>query len=96
MIADVGIPGRFVTTWKENGTLDILRQNAYEVWREYIIQAASDHDVHVVHTYEAVNGPNGDVDPQAYLQSDGVHFNEEGHLLLADIHRKMWLDDSNQ
>jgi lysophospholipase L1-like esterase len=96
MIADIGIPGRFVTTWKENGTLDILRQNAYEVWREYIIQAASDHNVNVVHTYEAVNGPNGDQDRQEYLQSDGVHFNEEGHLLLADIHRKMWLDDSNQ
>ena len=95
LIADVGIPGRFVAKWKEYGTLDLLKREAYEVWRDYIIQSASEHKVHVVHTYEVINGPNVDQESQEYSQSDGLHFNKQGHELLADIHRKMWSEDSS-
>ena len=90
LIADVGIPSLFIARWKEYGTLDVLKRHAYEVWRDYIIQAASKHNVHVVHTYEALNGPNGDQEmPPEYMQSDGLHFNEHGHRRIADIHRKV-------
>lgn len=90
LIADVGIPSFFVARWKEYGTLDVLKRHAYEVWRDYIIQAAGKHKVHVVYVYEVVNGPNGDQEaPPEYMQSDGLHFNERGHKLLADIHRKV-------
>jgi lysophospholipase L1-like esterase len=96
LIADVGIPSRFVARWKAYGTLDLLKRQAYEVWRDYIVKSAGDHKVHVVHTYEVINGPNGDQEtPSAYLQSDGLHFNEQGHKLLADIHHKIGSEDSS-
>ncbi|MEE9165977.1 MAG: SGNH/GDSL hydrolase family protein [Candidatus Neomarinimicrobiota bacterium] len=90
LIADVGIPSLFVARWKEYGTLDVLKRDAYEVWREYIIQAARKYQVHVVNTYEVLNGPNGDQEtPPQYMQSDGLHFNEQGHKLIADLHRRV-------
>ncbi|HCB49207.1 MAG TPA: hypothetical protein DEP47_06735 [Chloroflexi bacterium] len=90
LIADVGIPSLFVARWKEYGTLDLLKRQAYEVWRDYIIQAASKHKVHVAHTYEIVNGRNGNQEmPPEFMQSDGLHFNEEGHNLIADVHCKV-------
>lgn len=96
LIADVGIPQRLTTRWKEDGTMDVLKRQAYEVWCDYIIQSANKHKVHVVHTYEVINGPNGDQDvPSEYLQSDGLHFNEQGHKLLADIHRQIGSEDAS-
>ena len=90
LIADVGIPSLFIARWKEYGTLDVLKREAYEVWCDYIILAASKYNVHVVHTYEVLNGPNGDQEmPPEYMQSDGLHFNDRGHKLIADIHRKV-------
>lgn len=90
LIADVGIPSFFVAMWKEGGTLDVLKRNAYEVWREYLIQAAHKHGIHIVSTYEMLNGPNGDREmPPEYMQSDGLHFNEKGHKLIADLHRNV-------
>ena len=96
LIADVGIPNRFLARWNEYGTLATLKIHAYEVWRDYIIQAAGDHKVHVVNTYEVINGPNGDheIDPE-YLQSDGLHFSEEGHELLAETHFKLCSEEAS-
>jgi lysophospholipase L1-like esterase len=96
LIADVGIPPLFVARWKEYGTLDLLKRQAYEVWRDYIIQATSKHKVHVVYTYEVINSPNGDQEiPPEYMQSDGLHFNKQGHKLLADIHRNIGYEYSS-
>jgi lysophospholipase L1-like esterase len=90
LIADAGIPRILVESWTEDGTFDILQEHAYEVWREYILQAASNHHAVVVHTYETLNGPNGDrAMPTEYMQSDGVHFNDAGHILIADMHRQV-------
>jgi lysophospholipase L1-like esterase len=90
LIADVGIPPLFVARWKEDGTFDELQQHAYEVWREYIVQAAGRHRVHLVNTYEVLNGPSGDQEMSPdYVQSDGLHLNEQGHRLLADRHRQV-------
>lgn len=90
LIADVGIPSLFVKRCKEYGILEIWKQHAYEVWRDYIIQAARKHNVHIVHTYEVINGQNGDQEmPSKYMQSDGLHFNKQGHKLIAVIHREM-------
>jgi lysophospholipase L1-like esterase len=90
LIADVGIPGLFVERWKEYGILDLLKRHAYEVWRDYIIQAASKHKVHVVGTYEVINGPNGDQTlPPEFSKPDGLHFSVEGHRLIANLHREV-------
>jgi lysophospholipase L1-like esterase len=96
LIADVGIPSLFVARWKEYGTLDLLKQHAYEVWRDYIIQAASKHKVHVAHTSEVVSAGNGNQEMRSkYMQSDGLHFNDEGHKLIADLHRKVGYEYSS-
>ena len=90
LIADVGIPPLFVARWKEDRTFNDQRQHANEVWREYIVQAASRHGVLVVNTYEVLNGLNGDQEMSPdYVQSDSLHLNEQGHRLLADRHRQV-------
>ncbi|TFF94265.1 SGNH/GDSL hydrolase family protein [Candidatus Thorarchaeota archaeon] len=90
LIADVGIPALFVRTYKEYGVFDEFKKHAYESWREYIIQSAGKYEVFVVHTSEVVNDPNHDqqMAPE-YMQADGIHFNEAGHKLIAQIHREI-------
>jgi hypothetical protein len=95
LIADVGIPSLFLTSWKEHGALDVLKVHAYEVWRDYILEAAGRHHVYVVYTYEELNDPNGDQEmPSEYMQSDGLHFNEHGHRRIAEFHRKVGYETS--
>ena len=90
IIADIGIPPLFVKKWKEFGSFDLWYKQAYEVWRKYIIQAAKKHNANVVPTHKVVNDPQkGDILPNKYVQSDGLHFNELGHKLIADAHRKI-------
>lgn len=88
LIADVGIPSLLVRRWKEYGTFKQWNRLAYQVWREYIIQAANKHSIYVVHTHEIINSPDGNqAMPTEYMQSDGLHFNEEGHKIIAKAHR---------
>jgi hypothetical protein len=90
LIADTGIPVRFVEAWKEDATFDVMQEHAYEVWREYILQAAGKHGARVANTYEAINGADGDRPlPPEYWQSDRVHFSQQGHELIADLHREL-------
>jgi hypothetical protein len=60
-------------------------------WRIlHIAKVAKENDIQVVHTYRAINGPNGDQGPPSeILQTDGLHFNSKGHNLLADLHRQV-------
>lgn len=85
-IADTGIP--FVSQWLQDGTLDELKGPAYEEWRGHLIEAAENHGIHVVYTYQVINGPDGDQTlPPEYSLPDGLHFSVEGHQLIADLHR---------
>lgn len=87
-IADVGNP--FVARWKHQGTFEDLKRPCFEDWRDYIVQAASEHNIPVVHSYLVLNGPDGDEDPadKGLEQADGVHLNDAGHALIADLHRE--------
>lgn len=89
LIADVGNP--LASQWKELGLLDELKGPVMEDWINHIAQAAEKNNLYVVHTYRVINGPNGDNEgaPPDISQADGVHFNEEGHRLLADLHREV-------
>lgn len=90
LAAEMGIPPPISAAWREDGTFHLLKGPAYEVWREHLIQAANRHGIHVVATYETLNGPNGDREmPPEYLQSDRTHFNERGHRLVADLYRSV-------
>jgi hypothetical protein len=85
-IADVGIP--FVNTWTYHGWFDTLKGPCYETWREHLVEAAEERGITVVYTYQVLNGPDGDRPMDDELtQSDGHHFNEEGHRLIARLHR---------
>lgn len=86
-IADVGIP--FVATWKYHGWFEMLQGPCYEAWREHLIEAAEQRGITVVYTYHVLNGPSGDETIEGIHQSDGFHFNEEGHRLVARLHREV-------
>ena len=88
-IADVGNP--FVGVWKEQGCFDDLKGPCFEAWREHIVESAEQRGVTVVYTYHVLNGPNGDesLTERGLTQADGVHFNKEGHRLLARLHSEI-------
>ena len=86
-VADVGIP--FIATWQYYGWFETLQRPCYEVWREYLIEAAEQRGMAVVYTYHVLNGPNGDGKMEGIYQNDGIHFNEEGHRLIARLHQEV-------
>lgn len=86
-IADVGIP--FVDTWKHRGWFETLQGPCYEAWRDHLVEAAEKRGITVVYTYRVLNGPNGDEKLEGIYQSDGIHFNAEGHQLVARLHREV-------
>lgn len=80
----------FVGEWKEAGVYQKFKRPAFQDWSEAIVQIASNHNVPVVHTYVALNGEDGDDEIAAkYLWDDGIHFNADGHILIADLHRDL-------
>jgi lysophospholipase L1-like esterase len=86
LVADVGIP--FVKRWTYHGWFETLQRPCYEVWREHLIEAAEERSMVVVQTYHALNGPEGNQPfPGDMLLIDGQHFSEEGHRLVARLHR---------
>jgi lysophospholipase L1-like esterase len=85
-IGDVGIP--FVAGWQHKGWFETLQGPCYEVWRDHLIEAAEERGITVVDIYHVLNGPNGDEKMEGVYLSDGFHFNEEGHRLVAELHRE--------
>lgn len=90
MIANNVLGSRMVTDWNDNGWFDVLQKEAYESWHDHLVQAAQERGNIVVDTYRGVNGPAGDQANEGVFLSDGLHFNAEGHKLLADLHREAW------
>ena len=85
-VADTGIP--LVNTWQYREWLETLRGPCYEVWREHLIEAAEARGITVVYTYHVLNGPDGDDKIQGIYLDDGIHFNDAGHRLVAELHRE--------
>jgi lysophospholipase L1-like esterase len=58
---------------------------------DHVIQAASEHNIPVALVHLAFNGPDGNEDPadKGYLSDDGLHPNEVGAALIADLHREL-------
>ena len=90
MIADNAIPVLDITNWKNLGSFDVLQEVAFESWQQHIHQAALERGIIVVPTYKAINGLLGNQVIAGIYQGDGVHFNQQGHQLLADLHRQAW------
>jgi lysophospholipase L1-like esterase len=55
-----------------------------------ILQVGKEHGILVADTGVALNGPNHDEDPfdKGYL-SDGIHENDAGAQVVADVFRKL-------
>jgi len=90
MIADNAICFDHVSNWKKEGLFDVLQEEAYEAWRDHIVEAAGERGIIVVNTYRGINGPLGDQENEELYMFDGIHFNEKGHKLIADLHREAW------
>ena len=90
MIADNGIPSSLILDWKEQGWFDILKVEAYEAWRDHLVEAATERGLIVVYSHQVINGTLGDEENEGLYRFDGIHFTEEGHKLIADLHRESW------
>ncbi len=87
-IAESNIP--VMNSWLYKGWFEILRGPCYEDWRVPLIEAAEARGITVVYTYHVLNGPDGDLPmDESITQSDGIHPNEEGHKLIARLHREV-------
>ena len=87
-VADTGIPPIFTTTWKQYDWFEALQKNCFETWRTHLIEAAGQRNITVVYTYQILNGPGGGENIRGIYQSDGIHFNDKGQRLIADLHRE--------
>jgi lysophospholipase L1-like esterase len=88
-IADAGIPLSFMNTWQQQGMFETLQELCFEVWRDYLVEAAHQRNITVVYTYQVLNGSNGNEIMKGIYQSDGIHFNARGQRLIADLHREV-------
>jgi hypothetical protein len=78
-----------VGAWTTESSFEDL--NPYWVaHNEYLIQAASEHNIPVARVDLAFNGPNLDEDPsdRGYI-SDGWHPNPQGAALIAELFREL-------
>jgi lysophospholipase L1-like esterase len=75
--------------WKEWGKYDEYR-GCVAAFNAAIQQAAQEHGVPMADVHLAFNGPNDDEDPndKGYLY-DGVHENDMGSKVMADVFRKL-------
>jgi len=90
MIADNAIPQSFVEDWKDHGCLDVLKREIYGAMQEHLIKVASERGIIVVSTAQVINGPLGDQESANLYIEDKLHFNKDGHRLIADIFREAW------
>jgi hypothetical protein len=57
-------------------------------------QVAAEYGILVVPVYTAFNGPDGDQDPEGYLE-DGIHTNATGDAIIADLLRELGYGDAS-
>jgi hypothetical protein len=85
LAGDYGIPTPLFDRWSDEPFWPEMKKVMYENWRDALEAAAEAHGVTIVHTYAALNGPNGDKPIPADLTTDGWHFSAEGHRIIAEI-----------
>jgi lysophospholipase L1-like esterase len=76
--------------WKKRGEYEENRR-CWNALNETIHQAAAEHKIPVASVYDAFNGPDHNEDPRdkGYIGDDGLHTNEEGQKVIADLFRKL-------
>jgi len=86
LVNDYGIPGPVYDRWSSEPFWPEFRKVYFEDWRDALEAAAVKHGFTVVHSYAAMNDPDGKpVWDSSAVTSDGWHFNAEGHRICAEI-----------
>ena len=94
-IANYHIP--VVASWQYKGWFDILLGPAYNDWRNHLEQISEDYGFSIIDTYHALNGPAGDqpFDDSIVLSDDRTHMNDEGQMIIAQLHREAGYEFGN-
>jgi len=76
--------------WKERGEYE-ENKRCWDALNETVHQIAAEHNIPVARVYDALNGPDHNEDPRekGYIGDDGLHTNEEGQRVIADLFRKL-------
>jgi len=76
--------------WKKRGEYE-ENKRCWEAFNRTIHQAAAEHKIPVACVYDAFNGSNHDEDPRdkGYIGDDGLHTNEKGQKVIADLFQKL-------
>lgn len=90
IIRTMDIYNPFVTQEMVSGTFPIVKGYLDQV-DAHIASSAAANGIPMARVYEAFNGPNGDQDPVAkgYMSVDGIHPNDAGHKVIADLLRDL-------
>ena len=80
----------FYRQWREQGMFDEY-QRCVAALDAAILQAGQERGILVADTGLALNGPNHDQDPndKGYISADGIHENDVGAKIVADVFRKL-------
>lgn len=84
-------------TWPDDGgltDLEVLKPYLDEV-NAHISTTLASNDIGYAAVYAAFNGPDGDEDPAArgYIAPDGLHPNDAGHAVIAELLRSLGLPE---
>lgn len=88
IIRTMNVYNPFVGELMVTGTFPIVKGYLDQV-DAHIASSAAANGIPMVRVYEAFNGPNGDEDPvmKGYISVDGIHPNDAGHKVIADLFR---------
>ncbi len=80
----------FVAQASAGGIFPIVKPYLDQV-NSHIAVSAAANGIPMADVYHAFNGPNGDQDPIAkgYIAIDGIHPNDAGHKVMADLLRAL-------
>lgn len=88
IIRTMDIYDPFVAQEMVRGVFPVIKGYLDQV-NVHIAASAAANGIPMAQVYQAFNGPNGDQDPVAkgYLTVDGIHPNDAGHKVIADLIR---------
>lgn len=90
IIRTMDIYNPYVNEDKADGDFEVLKPYIDDV-NNHIATTATNNNIPYAQVYLAFNGPNGDEDPEdkGYLSLDGVHPNDTGHAVIAQLLRDL-------
>lgn len=90
IIRTMDVYNPFIAQEMATGTFSVVKPYLDQV-DAHIAASAAANGIPMAAVYRAFNGPNGDEDPVAkgYIALDGIHPNDVGHKVMADLLRSL-------